>query len=258
MFPGAPLPPLFSVLTGYGDTLRPPPTLAQHGTRTAPHCRALLDTAGAAADVHAPRARRPCRCCRPCRRLVGWCPAAGLCRRHPAAAVREAAGLQAEHGPGLPHRLLRAAGVRRRDRAEAHQPGSRGRSPQLATPLSCTPTLHPCGTRLSYTCWPDPMATPPQLMYATSLAPAGRLPQLLRLRARQEPGGLRTRHQGVRRRRPVTTVYPARPARRACWPCRTAQAPHEPPRSPRSVRTPSRRRSRLPSALLTCTARSPA
>jgi hypothetical protein len=79
----------------------------------------------------------------------------------------------------------------------------------LTTRLSCTPQLHaavhnPSATRLGHTPWPH---LPSSLSHTPT--PAGRLPQLLRLRARQEPGRLRTRHQGEWRRRPVN--QPARP-----------------------------------------------
>ena len=127
--------------------------------------------------------------------------------------------------------------------------------------LSAAPRLHPSaapfGTQpFSYTPWPHPVATHPghtpwphlPSSLSHTPAPAGRLPQLLRLRARQEPGRLRTRHQGEWHRRPVTRVIqppgrpPRKPVARACWPRSEAQAPPEPPRSARSVRATSRRR----------------
>ena len=213
-----------------------------NGTCVAARGRALLDTSGAAADVHAPRARQPRR---PCRGLVGWCSAAGVCGWHPSAAVREAARLQAQHRPGLPHGLLRAAGVRRRDGAETHQPGSRGRPPQSYH----TPQLHTaaarCGTQpFSYAPWPHPVASPPQLPqphpYPCRSATATSSP----------PCSPRTRsasHAPSRRVAPPPsepTSPAARPEipRHACWPRSEAQAPPELPRSPRSIRAPWRRR----------------
>ena len=118
-------------------------------------------------------------------------------------------------------RRLRVASLRSRTRSSQASSSTQARpSPRPPSGCRCTTTRrrrnspawlsrsailpHASATRLGHTPWPH---LPSSLSHTPT--PAGRLPQLLRLRARQEPGRLRTRHQGEWRRRPVN--QPARP-----------------------------------------------